>query len=343
MTISQYNRSKITILNSVLIMMVLYIHSYYLEGEKYGFTLALQRFIGASAFCGTANRLFFFLSGLLFFNGITQIKDCLTKIRKRVRSLLIPYLIWNVVFVLWYVALNCIPGVKGFINSNILGHFETTIWESLCFLWIAPASFPLWFLRDLMVMVGLSPIIYLFIKYLKIYGIMFYMLLSLFLPNSGMFFILGATVAMLSDLDRLEKWLNVPLVICCIVVFLGGCLFIAFQSKEYKVSTVLTFVMGITGMIATWRGYDFIAGGKCLKKGSFWAGLMGYSFFIYLFHEPAFNIIKKIPIWLLGDSELTVTIFFLINPILMALVAIGVTKGLQKMVPNIYSVLVGGR
>lgn len=293
MNISKYHSSKITILNSVLIMMVLYIHSYYLEGEKYRAALALQHFLGA--FCGTANHLFFFLSGLLFFNGITQIKDCIAKIKKRVRNLLIPYLIWNVVFVLWYVALNCIPGVKGFINSNILGHFETTIWESLCFLWIAPASFPLWFLRDLMVMVGLSPIIYLFIKYLKIYGIMFYMLLSLFLPNSGMFFILGAAVAMLSDLDRLEKWLNVPLVICCIVVFLGGCLFIAFQSKEYKVSTVLTFVMGITGMIATWRSYDFIAKGKFLKQGSLWAGLMGIVSSSTCFMNPHSISSRKFP------------------------------------------------
>ncbi len=164
MNISKYHSSKITILNSVLIMMVLYIHSYYLEGEKYRAALALQHFLGA--FCGTANHLFFFLSGLLFFNGITQIKDCIAKIKKRVLNLLIPYLIWNVIFVLWYVVLYYTPGINQFVNSDILSQFNT-VWQGIHFLWIAPASFPLWFLRDLLVLVELSPIIYLYVRYLR--------------------------------------------------------------------------------------------------------------------------------------------------------------------------------
>lgn len=342
MTISKYQSSKITILNSVLIMMVLYIHSYYSEGEKYGAALALQRFLGASAFCGTANRLFFFLSGVLFFNGITQVRDCTAKIKKRIRSLLIPYLIWNVIFVLWYVVLHYTPGVDEFVNSNILGQFDT-IWHGIRFLWITPASFPLWFLRDLLVMAACSPIIYLYIRYLEYWGVVLYLIFSLFIPNFGMFFVLGGAVAILSDLGEDEKVLPMSCVIACTFVFLIGCLYIAVQSSNYKVPMSLNFVMAITGMVTVWRGYDFIARGKCLGKSSYWARMMGYSFFIYLFHEPAFNIIKKIPIKLLGDSEGIVMFFFLLNPIIMAIVAIGVAKCLQRIMPNLYAILVGGR
>lgn len=342
MLISQYNSSKITVLNSLLIMMVLYIHSYYLEGEQYQGALAVQRLLSGNAICGTANRLFFFISGMLFFNGITKAADCLGKMRKRVRTLLVPYLIWNVIFVLWYVVLHFVPGVKSFVNSDMTSQFSS-LWQGIYTLWIMPASFPLWFLRDLICMVALSPIIWLYIKHFKLVGVILFMLISLFYPNSATFFVLGAAVTMLWNLEKLQHMLSKPVVYCSIAVFMAGCLYVCLQPASYEVPRVLDFVLAFSGMIATWRGYDMIARGRCLAPSSAWAKLMGYSFFIYLFHEPTFNIIKKLPIRLLGDSEPVVIAFFLINPIIMALVAIGVAKCLQKLMPKIYSILVGGR
>ena len=342
MYISAYNSSKITILNSVLIMMVLYIHSYYLEGEQYQGALAVQRFFGGIACCGTANRLFFFLSGILFFMGVMQVKDCFGKMKKRIKSLLIPYLIWNIIFVLWYVVLFFIPGVKSFVNSDIMSNFDT-LWNGIKFLWIAPASFPLWFLRDLMCIVVLSPIIFLFIKYLRIWGVLLFLIVSLYFQNSGTFFVLGAAVSMLSSFEKLEKYLSLPVVIVSSILFVIACSYVCLQSEDYVVPSILNNIMAYTGMIMIWRGYDYIAKGRILSKKSFWYGIMGYSFFIYLFHEPTFNIIKKIPLRVLGDSEPVVIFFFLINPIIMAFVAIGIAKCLQKIIPSVYSVLVGGR
>lgn len=79
---------------------------------------------------------------------------------------------------------------------------------------------------------------------------------------------------------------------------------------------------------------------KCLSPLS---SALGYSFFIYLFHEPVFNIIKKIPIRLFGDSEPVLVLLFLINPIIMAAVAVVTAKVVQKCLPKLYSILVGGR
>ena len=52
---------------------------------------------------------FFFISGYLFFRNYTP-ADFLKKLRTRLRSLLVPYLLWNTIFAAaWYVAIQFIP------------------------------------------------------------------------------------------------------------------------------------------------------------------------------------------------------------------------------------------
>lgn len=342
MEISKYNRSKITILNSILIMMVLYVHGYYLEAEQHDGALTLQRFIGTATLCSPAVRLFFFISGLLFFNGISCAGDCFGKIKKRVRSILIPYLIWNVIFVLWFVIMKFTPGVSSFVNSDIFCNFSS-LWDGIRYLWITPAAFQLWFLRDLIILIALTPIIWLYIRHTKMLGVAAYLLVSVFIPNSGTFFVIGGAIALLSNLEELEKYLPAPVVIVAAFIFILGCVYYAVQPIGYYMTKTYDSVIAYTGVITIWRLYDFIAKGRCIDKTSIWSGLIGYSFFIYLFHEPVFNIIKKVPIRVFGDSELIVMFFFLINPIIMSFVAIGVAKSLQKIMPKVYSVLVGGR
>lgn len=65
-------------------------------------------------------------------------------------------------FVLWYVVLENVPGVSGFNNSSgiVEKYWEQPILESLYDLFIAPAAFQLWFLRDLLVMLVFTPILW---------------------------------------------------------------------------------------------------------------------------------------------------------------------------------------
>ena len=81
---SKYLNDKLTVLYTLLIVMVVYIHSYYLEGEQYQSTLFLQKFIGS--LCRVANCLFFCLLGYLFARSIGNIKDVFAKQRKRFRT-----------------------------------------------------------------------------------------------------------------------------------------------------------------------------------------------------------------------------------------------------------------
>lgn len=345
MEISQYNSSKITVLNTVLIMMVLYIHSYYLEGNNYVVSYAVQRFMGACAIMSMAVLLFFAISGFLLFNGIVVVKDCLPKIQKRVRSLVVPYVIWNIVFVLWYVVMDTVPAVSSFINSDVLANFSTPS-RGGYYLLIKPASFPLWFLRDLIVFVTCSPLVYLAIRYLRWWAIPVAIVATNFLPFVGFFyFVIGGCVAMQSSLDDVERMLNKKILALCLFIYFGMCGYLAVQPIEanFEYNFWLTSVMGITGVVTIWRGYDFIAKGRLLAETKFAKAVCGYSFFVFLFHEPAFNVIKKIPLRVLGESEPVLIILFLINPFIMYFLAVCIAKALQKFTPKVYSILIGGR
>lgn len=179
MYISNYNSTKIKILNFFLIVMVLYIHSYYLEAIDTQYASFVQVFMGNGGISNVAVPLFFAMSGFLFFNGITKISDCFPKIKKRVKTLLIPYIIWNIVFILWYVLLQNLPVVKDMVNSDMIAKISSgTIINNLYELFVVPASFPLWFLRDLIIIVILSPLLFLLLKYTKWIGVVILIILT---------------------------------------------------------------------------------------------------------------------------------------------------------------------
>lgn len=96
---TRYLSEKLTVLYTVLIVMVVYIHSGYTEASQYEVARFLQQLTG-SGICRIANCLFFCISGYLFARNIHSVKDIWPKLQKRTRTLLLPYLLWNLIFVL---------------------------------------------------------------------------------------------------------------------------------------------------------------------------------------------------------------------------------------------------
>lgn len=342
MEISKYNSNKISYLNLILIVFVLLLHSYYTEASDYPCAMAIQRFTGTYGLTGVAVPMFYLLSGLLFFNGIKAVKDCLPKMRKRVRTLLVPYIIWNIIFVLWYVVLQNLPGIGGFINNDIAGKvcspdIVSDIYELL---W-KPANSPLWFLRDLIILVATSPIWYFFIKQLKWFGPLFIVILTPYINlYVSPFFLLGGCIAMHSSLEKISyKFIGGGKTYIAAIVYVGNAFAQIFIDYHHSYQS---FIACLCGIVTIWWLYDWIVKGKNYKMAKLHQ-LLGYSFFIYLFHEPVFNIIKKLDLKILGVHEWSLIILYLANPIIMCVLAILIAKLLQKFVPKTYSILVGGR
>lgn len=124
--------------------------------------------------------MFFLFSGRYFFSDCTDrfsISDYVKKLRKRGRTLLIPFIMWNIiaVFLIFLTKLVFMILYGGDINSfveylrqngwaNVLWggnvYYKSTNILNIVMLSTSPANVPMWFIRDLMVIVLFSPLVY---------------------------------------------------------------------------------------------------------------------------------------------------------------------------------------
>lgn len=99
--------------------------------------------------------VFFAISGFLFFNNLIGWKDWLKKIKKRLKSLFVPFIIWNLIGFLFVLAIINIPQIA---NKT---HFELPQFEFWSFLydifWDTKYNIT-WFIKDLMIFMLLSPV-----------------------------------------------------------------------------------------------------------------------------------------------------------------------------------------
>ncbi|MBO4907139.1 MAG: acyltransferase [Bacteroidaceae bacterium] len=129
---------------------------------------------------------FFVISGYLYFNGLTgdwSWSVFASKLRKRVSTLLIPYIIWNIVLAL-FICRSAIlhfdlDGLYGFFSERGLlsvplayWHISSPVWwhalsdaaPSEFVAWWQPLHIPLWYIRDLMVLCVCSPFVYALVR-----------------------------------------------------------------------------------------------------------------------------------------------------------------------------------
>lgn len=171
---TQYLSDKLRILSLISIIIVLYIHSGFHADEIEGMAWndRAQDFVsGMMGRC--AVPLFYVISGYLFFLKVPEgMKSIYGKMRKRVGTLVVPYIIGCLFFVGFGVLMAVLPGVSKYMNSSVMPLFSEPIGEILRSIFYdagngSPCAFQLWFLRDLILIVATSPLWYLCLKHLK--------------------------------------------------------------------------------------------------------------------------------------------------------------------------------
>lgn len=350
---SQYLSDKIRVLSFVSIILVLYIHSGFHADEIYGMPEVdfVQHLI--SGMLGRlAVPLFFIISGYLFFLKVPDgIASVFSKMRKRVRTLLVPYLIGCSFFVISLQLISLLPGAGKYMNS-VSSFFSLPIGELLVGTYYASASgapfaFQLWFLRDLIIIVAVSPVLYYGLKELKwwLVAILFALSFTGFsFLNSAFWFSLGGCVAMSMLVSREicdKLYLITGGVTGCVFAFASA---LELLSPELSLWGYLRMPIVLCGLAFLWVAYDFIAGHKfALASHPSIAAACGFTFFIYLFHEPTLNIIRKLFVAAVGRTSWGYMASYLLSPWLFAAFAIVAGLLLRRYAPRFYSVLVGGR
>lgn len=139
--------------------------------------------------------LFFVLSGFLYFRNVPERPGWQffwKKTRSRIFSLLIPYLIANgIAFLCYWAAYRFAPEMmSGFFGDD---------WRNPLFIfWTGPVNMSLWFIRDLIIACIVAPLIWLLVRYTRIWGVLALGVVWFAVAGSpwyNLWFTLGAWVA----------------------------------------------------------------------------------------------------------------------------------------------------
>lgn len=273
--------------------------------------------------------LFFVISGFLIVgDGRLDRSTIAGKWHRRVRTLLIPYLVWNLlIFVLHLLLHRTIPSeaLSAFWNYRQTG---------------LPIHFQFWFLRDLIVLSLLYPLLAAVIRRIGVWPMI--VLGGIWLWHGAMesafFFVSGMTFA-LTPLSPLRRTLPPPLPAAGgFALLLTLRMFAYYGQLPTAWLPTLDPLLILSGSIAVWR-----LGQHAVKKNRLRsmerAGQL--SFFIYAFHEPLFSAIRKLSLYQENSGQkVTLAIYFLL-PIAVIGISVLAYQLLHRFAPRCLSLLTG--
>lgn len=347
---TQYLSDKLRGLSLVSIILVLYIHSGFHADEIEGMMWNdnVQTFVsGMMGRC--AVPLFYVISGYLFFLKVPEgMKSIYGKMKKRVGTLVVPYFIGCLFFVGFGVLMAVLPGVSKYMNSSMMPLFSKPVGEILRSIFYdagngSPCAFQLWFLRDLILIVATSPLWYLLLKHLRwilvvtCFGLTY--LHIQFIPFFALFwFLFGGQLVQVKN-----KYGGASLTVFTIVVFLFLSVVQLFMPDMIDWELVKIPII-ILGLISIWGIYDMALGKDFKLSEHRWlATACQFTFFIYLFHEPTLNIVRKLIVVVLGKNEFGYLTSYLISPWIFTVCAVFAGLLFRKYLPRVYNVCTGGR
>lgn len=347
---------KFKIISLLSMVMVIFLHSYNIKntvGYLFEpntffsfFNIFIQNII-SQGLARIAVPIFFLLSGYLFFKNFNFLiyKD---KIAKRVYTLLIPYLFWAALSVFIYFILQSIPGFSHFFKNELIQ--DLSFQQLIIKTWIDPTNYPLWFLRDLMLLIIISPLLFYLIKKIPV---LFFSLLSvqwffnipetLLSLNSEpiLFFSVGAYFSIISDKFLSIKILNKNLIyllsIYLIILIIKAVILTIYPSyAQMLILTIIHKISILLGIVILW----FVLDRYKLSKMYF---LTNFTFLFYVFHEPTLTILKKAGYSVLGKSSLSSFFLYIIAPIVIIIFLTILGHILKKYYPKIASIITGNR
>ena len=304
-------------------------------------------YLFAQILARVAVPLFFMFSGFLFFFKQEQFtqhsyKD---KLLKRLRTLLIPYLFWN-------LEMSLVTFLQGTANGNRFGvlDFLNAFWEYN----IPPvmdgegiASYPVsiqfWYIRDLMVTCLLSPILYLLIK--RLYWYFIVLLGVLWITNcwfliTGLnitalfFFSLGAYCAIYKiNFARFLKPYTIPL---GLVYLLFIIMLLVLKDPYWNPLRRMGILIGMALTISVVAKYVTNCNWKMNRF------LSDSSFFIFAYHVIALRIIGCI-VSVSLSSDILCSILYFAKTTFIVLVGLLLFYCLKKWMPRFTALITGGR
>lgn len=310
---------------------------------------AIRQYISEVLACVSV-PLFYTISGFLFFFGYQFSKKVvLDKLSRRFKTLFIPFISWNLLVLSALALAQSIPSLATFFSGNYYGfirNFSLFDYANALFgIDGAPIAFQFWFIRDLILLVLFSPLIFIAIRGLGVFllGLLFLLWVTniwpITIPSSEatFFFCFGCYLGTNeSNLSLADKYFK-PVLLIYIIFSLVDLITYSYQ-YHYSIHRV-----GILfGVVAAFCATQYISEWERLKKMMVTLG--SASFFVFAAHQPFLMVLKKIIYKLLSpNNDFLVLFLYFAIPIVVIIVCLYSHKYLTRFMPVISSILTGGR
>ena len=367
--LSAFNSQKFRFWSFISMVLLVYVHGYnlnqgYLQpwtmpGEPLTFTSFTEYFLANGIFRFRIPMLFI-ISGYLFAMG--DDKPYKQRSRKRVKTLLYPYLTWSAVGLLLTYVLELFDYSRNIVAATHMMQIDETRmllhqnhWYEALARWLFfPASYQLWFIRVLLIYNLAYPalrwcILHPIAKWIFFsFAFLLWMATANFILFEGeglLFFSLGIWMRKTNfNIDTPNKWLQPKY---WIVVFVGLSAiktllaFTGYFSGIVPVLLVMHKLVVASGLICAWYGCNALVK-YCMGKHWF-AWLSAFAFMIYVLHAPLVVYATKAvflqPNHWYGYRMLT----YILLPLCLVILSIIIGSLLRKTMPKVYSFLTGGR
>ena len=333
---------KKTILSFIAIVFVVIIHNS--ATKQYAtltpdtittFTDHLHNFF-AYILGSVAVPFLFFVSGIAFFRNYKP-SLYLSKLKSRTKSLLIPYLIWNLFGLLFAVLYTYTP-LSSYISGREL--FTPTPANILAGLFLYKYNFQFWFLFDLMFYVLITPVINLLIRH-KSFGLITCLLALLLIninTNFTIFYILGCYVGK----HYLPHFTQPSIKSLRLTSLLAAILTLTIQSLSFY--NIINLPPAISGLILVLLLLSlYFAPDFFLTKIKTTPKFTKESFPLYTLHTYFIAIIIKLIYLINPNNSLILLINEISSTVITILIVVLISYLLHQKLPKLHAFLFGGR
>ena len=332
----------------LLSILVLFIHSNFAPDVAGDSLISFVNYKVSYFFSNSITRyavpMFFIMSGITFFKGYDN-KKYFSKIKSRLFTLVIPYLLWNTIWMFWEI----------FTSYSFLAKLSTsepyplTLINILKGIFFYGCNIPFWFIFDLIIFSLAAPLVFLIIKnkYVGIISVVLLSVVSLFgiyLPGSVfyypmaiVFYLVGAIIGF-HFFDFASKEASKPMRIASLVFLVAYIVAKTIVPQKMHIDNYLMQTVTYTlAAFSLWNITDaFIE--RIDSRAIF-----KRSFAVYAMHLPIAIVILKILDFCCGQNEWLKIPKFIIMVVSTLIIINLVCAFLEKFAPKIYATLMGNR
>jgi peptidoglycan/LPS O-acetylase OafA/YrhL len=265
------------------------------------------------------------------------------EVRKRVKSLLLPFFLWSGLWVAAMWIMQSIPAIGSNLGRDRIDGFSDVV----SLLTLNPIPHPLWYMRDLFLLTLLAPLIVRLLRtragtvaYFIPAAALWFSFQSILVKEAQdlFFFGVGAWLAIHRPVTpTISRPWKLVLAATSLTLFAYHCWWVETRAAE---NPFIFNAAILTGLPALWLCYDEFEQRIRTKR---MLALSSYALFLYVAHEPLIAILRKAAIAAAGTGSTALFVIFACQTtiVICALMLAGWT--LRNYSPWLYGTLVGGR